>query len=229
MLSLSRVLGQRVSVHASRSRQLSYSHTRLFIGNFFGKKEVKQREEIIKNQDDYEVDPETKIVILKEENSPDYKPFNPEEDMPDFVIEQWKHQVVKPRDIEATYDTTNLIQTISQTYEETFQSPITQEEFHNASLSDLEARFKFAKSLQQNLGFDISDYTLSKSHTVGELFNALEKVINTRWTNERNPNAIVLRPADFSAPNVYLNQQPSERAQKATYDRIAEEARNASI
>lgn len=201
----------------------------MFIGNFFGKKEVKQREEIIKNQDDYEVDPDTKIVILKEENSPEYKPFTPEEDMPDFVINQWKHHVVKPQDIESTYDSVKLSQIISQVCQEVLQKPTEQDGFHETELSDIQQRFKFAKALQQRLGFDINDYTLSKSHNVGELFDALNKVINTRWTNERNPNAIVIRQEDFSAPNVYLNQQPSEKAQEKEFDRLADEARNASV
>lgn len=228
MLPVTRAVRMCPVVGTPVARSLSYSHRRQFISNLFGKKEVKQRQELIKNQDDFEIDPASRIVILNEENSPDHKPFDAAVDMPNFVIKKWKNKEVSLKDIESTYDTNLLVKVISESYQSVFQKPLSQDQFASASLSNLESRFEFAKLLQQNLGIDISDYTLSKSHTVGELFSALELIINTRWTNERNPNAIVLRPEDFTAPNVYLDQLRSEKAQKREYRKLSDLARAAS-
>jgi hypothetical protein len=196
------------------------------LGDFFGKKEVKKQQEIIKKQDDFEIDPEAQITILNQENSPDYIPFDAETDIPDFKVNQWKFQSVSKQDIESTYANNNkLSQYLNETYQELTNKPIEEQQYSEINLHDLKFRFDFAKLLQQKLGFDISDYLLSKSHTVEDLYQGLNSVVTTRWMNERNPNGIVLRLEDFSAPNVYLNEELSQEEQDKKLHELADQAR----
>lgn len=209
-------------------RPFSQSVQKPFISNFFGSKQLKQRDDIIQNQDNYETDQDSKIVILDEENSPEFKPFIASEEMPDFQVSQWKNQIVRNKDIENTYSPELLQNVINKTYQEVNGIELNSG-YSSISLNDLEFRFKFSKLLQQNLGFDINDYVLTKSHTLDALYNELCDVISTRWTNERNPNAIVLRREDFTAPNVYLNEELSKEEQEAVYNELLEKAKEASL
>mmetsp|Transcript_2638 Transcript_2638/g.3095 ORF Transcript_2638/g.3095 Transcript_2638/m.3095 type:complete len:230 (-) Transcript_2638:38-727(-) len=209
-------------------RPFSQSVQRPFISNFFGSKQLKQREDIIKNQDNYETDQDSKIVILNEQNSPEYKPFSPSEDMPDFQVSQWKNHIVRSKDIENTYSPESLQTVINKTYEEVNGTALNGD-YSSISLNDLEFRFKFSKHLQQNLGFDINDYVLTRSHTLEALYNELCDVISTRWTDERNPNAIVLRREDFTSPNVYLNEEFSKEEQERVYNELLEKAKETSL
>lgn len=209
-------------------RPFSTSTPRLFIGNFFGTKEAKKKE-IIDNQDEYEVDASSKIVILNEQNSPNYKPFNAAEDMPDFKINAWKSKSVRPQDIEATHTPETVAQAISEAYSDLKGSAISPNQYSQVSLSDLEFRFLFAKALQLKLGFDIGDYTITRAHDVDYLYLELRKVISHRWSSERNPNAIVLRPEDFlETANVYLNKERSEEEQQQVLNELVEKARAAA-
>lgn len=209
-------------------RPFSTSAPRLFLGNFFGTKEAKKKE-IIQNQDDYEVDPTSKIVILNKENSPEHKPFVAEEAMPDFKINQWKLADVRPQDIEASYSGETLTQIISQSYNELKGEQISQDQYKDISLGDLQFRFQLAKLLQQKLGFDIKDYTLTRAHTLEFLHNELNQVISRRWTSERNPNAIVLRPEDFKLVlNVYLSNERTQEEQKKAFEELVEKAKAAT-
>ncbi|KAG2735028.1 hypothetical protein G9P44_001242 [Scheffersomyces stipitis] len=212
-------------VRVASIRPFGTSAPRPFLENLFGKKEIKKREEIIKNQDDYESDPDAKITILSEKNSPEYKPFDPEVDMADFKINQWKSQVVNPKNIEATYTSEKLSQIFNETYRNLKNEEITTQQYKDSDLHNLSFRFEFSKSLQKSLGFDISDYILSRSHTVQDLYNEVEKVIAKRWTSERNPNAISLRPEDFKSTNVYLNQELTESQQKKAFKKLVAQAR----
>lgn len=209
-------------------RLFSQTVQRPFISNFFGSKQLKEREDIIKNQDNYETDQESKIVILSEENSPDYKPFDANEEMPDFKINQWKSQIVRNKDIENSYSPELLQNIINKTYQEVSGNEINGQ-YSSISLNDLAFRFRFSKLLQQNLGFDINDYVLTKSHTLDVLYNELCGVISTRWADERNPNAIVLRREDFTAPNVYLNEEASKAEQEDLYNELLEKAKETSL
>lgn len=209
-------------------RPFSTSTPRLFIGNFFGTKEAKKKE-IIDTQDEYEVDASSKIVILNESNSPNYKPFNAAEDMPDFAINVWKSNNVRALDIEATHTPETVAQAISETYSDLKGSPISPKQYNKVSLSDLEFRFRFAKALQLKLGFEIGDHTITRAHDVDYLYLELRKVIAHRWSSERNPNAIVLRPEDFlETRNVYLNKERSEEEQQQALDELVEKARTAA-
>lgn len=209
-------------------RPFSTSVPRLFLGNFFGTKEAKKKE-IIQNQDDYEVDPSSKIVILNKENSPEYRPFVAEEAMPDFKINQWKFTQVLPEDIEASYSGETLTQIISQSYNELKGEQISKDQYKDISLGDLEFRFQLAKLLQQKLGFDIKDHTLTRAHTLEYLHRELGKLISHRWTSERNPNAIVLRPEDFKLVlNVYLSHERSLEEQKKAFEELVEKAKEAT-
>ncbi|CUM63324.1 uncharacterized protein PRCAT00000895001 [Priceomyces carsonii] len=207
------------------SRSFSYSSRNTFFSNFFGSKEIKKNQDIIKNQDDYEVDPKSKIVILDEKNSSEYKPFDAEIDMPGFEVRQWKFQTVKDKDIESTFTPEILSTIINETFQEIKGIKISEEDYVATDLHDLQFRFKFAKLLQQKLGFNINDYTLSTSHSLSQLSNELGKVISTRWATERNPNAIVLRKEDFQAPNVYLNTERNEKQQEKLYSELVQRAR----
>lgn len=209
-------------------RKFSQTVKKPFISNFFGSKQIKEREDIIKNQDNYETDQDSKIVILNEENSPSNKPFDVNEDMPNFQILQWKNQTVRNKDIETTYSRELLQNVIRKTYQEVNGSEISND-YSSVKFDDLTFRFKFGKSLQRNLGFDISDYVLTKSHNLEILYNELTNIVSTRWSSERNPNAIVLRPEDFTSPNVYLNTELSKEEQKVAYNELLEKAKNASF
>lgn len=198
------------------------------MGNFFGKKEVKQQE-IIKKQEDFEIDPEAKITILNEQNSPGYTPFDPESDMPEYKLNQWKDQIVLENKIESTYAKNDkLTDIINDSYKQLTQSSISQDQYNSIELHDLQFRFQYAKLLQQKLGFDINDYLLSKAHTLSDLHAGLQSVVETRYVNERNPNGIVLRSEDFSAPNIYLNEELTEQEQDKKLQKLVEEARTAS-
>lgn len=206
-------------------RPFSTSTPKWFLGNFFGTKEAKKKE-IIDTQDEYEVDASSKIVILNESNSPNHKPFNAAEDMPDFAIKQWKLNHIRALDIEATHTPETVAQAISETYSDLKGSPISPNQYSLASLSDLEFRFLFAKALQLKLGFEIRDHTISRAHDVEYLYLELKKVISHRWSSERNPNAIVLRPEDFlDSRNVYLNKERSPEEQQQVLDELVEKAR----
>lgn len=179
--------------------------------------------EIIEKQDEIKFDSPTKIKILDEKNSANYKPFDAERDMPGFKINQWKQKVVKSEDIESTYNEEDVSSIMSEAYLEL--QGLKPSDFENTSLHDLQFRFQYCKLLQQKLGFDISDYTISRSHTLQDLFGELKRVITHRWSSERNPNAIVLRPEDFAeAPNVYLNQELLEADQQKKFEEILAEA-----
>lgn len=209
-------------------RQLSTSAPRSFLGGLFGTKEAKKKE-IIEKQDDYEVDPNSKIVILNKENSPQYEPFVAEEAMPDFKINQWKFAQVHPENIEATISKEKLTSAIGEAYHELKGEAVAEAQYNDISLTDLQFRFRLGKLLQQKLGFDITDHTLSRSHTLAYLHSELNKTIAHRWSSERNPNAIVLRPEDFeNVQNVYLSNERTQEEQKEAFDELVEKARGAS-
>lgn len=218
----------RIQAVARTIRPFSTSAPRLFLGNLFGTKEAK-KQEIIQKQDDYEVDPNSKIVILSEENSPLYKPFVAEEAMPDFKIGQWKSTQVRSEDIESSFSTEKLSQVFNDTYQQLKGEAISESQYKDITLTDLQFRFQYAKLLQQNLGFDINDHTLSRAHDVDYLFGELKKVISERWSSERNPNAIVLRPEDFqNVQNVYLSNELTQEEQKKAFDELVEKAKQSA-
>lgn len=203
------------------TRSLSRTRPAKFL-NVFSKNDLKKKD-IIEKQDDFESDPEKKIVILNKDNSPAYPQFDPVVDLEGFKVAQWKLNVVSRKDIESTYTTEKLNNIISTAYTE-----LSGKAFNDTvELNDLEFRFKLAKELQSRLGFDIGDYVLTKSHNIGILQLELQKVIGERWSNERNPNGIVLRAEDFEAPNIYLNEELNEKEQKKLFAELAEKAKGA--
>ncbi|KAK6463697.1 ribosomal subunit 39S-domain-containing protein [Scheffersomyces coipomensis] len=206
-------------------RSFVTSQPKLFLENLFGTKELKKREEIVKQQDDFEIDPNANIVILNEENSKGFQPFDPEVDLAGFKVEQWKSKVVKTQDIESTYTNQDLINIINSTYKQTksVDQDINEADFKSVDLYDLSFRFQFFKQLQSNLGFDINDYVISKTHDLNQVYEELSKVISQRWVWERNPNGIVLRNDDFKAGNVYLSQELNEKDQAKVFESIVEE------
>lgn len=212
---LSKSLGTRAFVSTPRS---------LFLQNIFGSKDSKTKD-LIEKQDEYAVDPNSKILVLNEKNSPSHKPFDPETDIPGFQITQWKEKVVRPQDIEASVTKEMVADAINKAFEESHGSAISAEQYSSTTLGDLQKRFAFTKLVQQKLGFDIKDYTISRSHDVEYLYSSLQKQITHRWSSERNPNAIVLRPEDFEEqPNVYLNTEHSEQEQEKIFEDLKKQA-----
>lgn len=180
--------------------------------------------EIIEKQDELAKVEQAPITILNKENSPNTKHFNAEEDMPDFKITQWKNTFVKIKDLEGSFTNESISSAINESYLQVYGQSLAAEQYNTADLSDLQLRFQLCKALQQKLGFDISDYTISRSHNVEYLFGELKKMIAARWSSERNPNAIVLRPEDFSLPNVYLNKELDEWKQNKYFEELKKDA-----
>lgn len=166
----------------------------------------------------------TKIVILNEENSPNHKPFDVETDMPGFKVEQWKLKLVAPQHIEELYLPESVSEIVAQAFQLVNGSSPFVKDFESVVLDDLDVRFKLCKQVQHTLGFDVSDYVFSRSHTLAHLKAELQAIVSKRWTNERNPNAIALRPEDFTAGNVYLNQEKDAYEQEQTYQKLLREA-----
>lgn len=215
------------------SRVISRGCVRLFTSSrlqaflFFGKKEKKTQQEIVENQDKFEIDPDAAITFLNEANSPNTVQFDPNTDMPNFKVRQWMQTKVASKDIEATYTPESLVPIINSTYEELTTKPLSKEQYEAADLRDLQFRFSLAKSLQQKLGFELNDYQISKAHSVSDLYNVLAEVVSTRWVSERMPQAIVLRPEDFTSGNIYLNQEASQKEQQRKLEELVEKARSA--
>ena len=202
-----------------------FSSSRLQSFLFFGKKEKKTQQEIVENQDKFEIDPDAAITFLNEANSPNTIQFDPETDMPDFKISQWMQTKVNARDVEATYSSESLVPIINSTYEELTTKPLTEDQYDGADLRDLQFRFSLAKLLQQKLGFELNDYQISKAHSVRDIYNSIAETVSTRWVSERVPQAIVLRPEDFASGNVYLNQEASPKEQQRKLEELIEKAR----
>lgn len=200
---------------------------RTFMSNFFGKKELLKREEILRNQDDFELSVGTKITILNEENSPGYEKFDPESDMPDFEIIQWKQRNVKQEDIESTFSRQDVSAIIANAYKTVYNMDVDPSTNTDAELFDLGRRFAVVKTIQADMGINLNDAVMTQCHTVKTLYDELVKVVEERYVNERNPNGIVVRPNDFSAPNIYLNQERTPQQQKIILDEIMTEAREA--
>lgn len=209
-------------------RLFSYSSRALFITDFFkDRKTLQQRNELIAEKQRDEADApahETKIVILNEENSPNHKQFDVENDMQGFKVEQWKLKLVAPQQIEEYYLPESVSEVVAQAFQQVNGSTPPVNGFESVMLDDLDLRFKLCKQVQHSLGFDVSDYVFSRSHTLAHLNAELQAIVSKRWTNERNPNAIALRPEDFTAGNVYLNQEKDAYEQEQTYQALLREA-----
>ncbi|CAH2352422.1 hypothetical protein CLIB1423_06S06084 [[Candida] railenensis] len=215
------------------TRSFSTSIQRPFIADLFrDRKTLEQRNQAIaeKQQEQEENganSTQSKIVFLNEENSPSIKQFNVEEDMPGFKVEQWKSKLVEGKDIESTYSQESVKDILIKSYNEVNQAtPLSQDidDLAVVDLNDLQLRFQLSKQIQKNLGFDISDYIFSKSHDLHTLYGSICEIISKRWTNERNPNAIVLRSEDFSAGNIYLNEELDKYQQDKLYQELLEKA-----
>lgn len=197
------------------------------MSNFFGKKELSKREEILQNQDDFELSVGTKITILNEENSPGYQKFDPESAMPAFEIYQWKSRNVKPQDIESTFSRKDVSSILANAYKTVYNVDVDPTSNTDADLFDLTRRFAVVKQVQVDMGINLNDAVMSRCHTVGTMYDELIKVVEARYVNERNPNGIVVRPNDFSAPNIYLNQERTSQQQQAMLDGIVANSREA--
>lgn len=194
--------------------------------NFFRK--AVNKEELIEKQD--EVVEEGKIVFLTEENSPSNRKVDVETEMAGFKINQWRNQIVHPKDYEQTFSGDKLVSIINETYNDMKQTSISSpEEYPSLELSDLKFRFAFTKELQKRLGFLINDYTISSSHNVSTLYKHLSKLTSKRWVSETNPNGIALRPEDFTAPNIYLNEEVPVKQQEKLYKNLLEKANEPTL
>ncbi|GBL47802.1 hypothetical protein CJI97_004092 [Candidozyma auris] len=203
-------------VAKARIRCLSTSAPRGFFFNLPDKK-------LVEKQDELKPTSKSKVVFLNEKNSPNYKAFDPERDTPGFRVNQWKDKVVQRKEIEGSYTAEEVTNIMNETFEELQGSRPSS--FDGKDLHDLEFRFKYCKRLQQKLGFDLSDYLITRSHSLQDLLEEVKMMVTHRWSSERNPNAVVLRPEDFAdAPNVYLNRELSEKAQQKLFKQKLKEA-----
>lgn len=145
--------------------------------------------------------------------------------MPDFKVAQWKNKSLSLKQANATYEPKDLVIIINEILTKMGKESVSETELSKISLEDLDFRFKFAKELQKELGLDINDFILSKSHDVGYLFKELNTMIFSKYKNERNPSDINLKQSDFTAPNIYVNEELSEFEKDRELKRLVEEAR----
>ncbi|KAG7194055.1 uncharacterized protein KQ657_005258 [Scheffersomyces spartinae] len=207
-------------------RLVSVIPRRSLFENFFRK--TVNKEQLIEKQD--EAVEEGKIVFLTEQNSPSNKKAEEEIDAVNFKINQWRDQTVHPKDFEQTFSGDKLSTIINETYNDLKQTSISSPtEYSALELTDLNFRFTFTKELQRKLGFLINDYTISSSHNVDTLYKHLSKLTNKRWVSETNPNGISLRAEDFTAPNIYLNQEVPEVQQEKLYQDLLAKANQSTI
>ncbi|KAG5418316.1 hypothetical protein I9W82_003844 [Candida metapsilosis] len=207
---------------------------RSWFGDLFGNKSSKitsqqKRSDIIENQDDYINKDLTKITHLTRENSPLYlekvgklksKKLDPE-----FKVRDWKNvKGLRGCDLEVVYDDKVKLQNVfNSSYKQVTGQDIQFEKYADVTLHDLKFRFELIKQLQSNLGFEFNDYVISCSHDLNSLYYEIEKVVNKRWSNERNPNAIVLRQEDFTAKNIYLNESRDEYEKQKEFSKLLKE------
>ncbi|KAI5967577.1 hypothetical protein CANMA_003011 [Candida margitis] len=205
--------------------------TRSWFGDLFGNKSSKitsqqKRSDIIEKQDDYINKEITKIAHLTRENSPQYlKKKQKDKLQSQFKVRDWKNvKFLHAKDLEGFYDDKVKLQNVvNQSYKDVTGTEIGFDDYSSIDLHDLKLRFAFVKHLQSNLGFELNDYVVSTSHDLISLYYEVEKVVNKRWSNERNPNAIVLRQSDFSAKNLYLNESRDEYEKHKEFTKLLKE------
>ncbi|KAI5949025.1 hypothetical protein KGF57_004987 [Candida theae] len=215
-------------------RSLSSSTSiRSWFGDLFGSKSSKitsqqKRSEIIENQDEYIEKDLTRITHLTRENSPQYlekqqKQRNALKGV--SKVRDWKNvKFLRGSDLSVYYDDKLKLQdVVNKSYEEVTGTSINSNNYEQIELHDLKLRFEVVKQLQSNLGFELNDHVISSSHDLQSLYHEIEKVVNKRWSNERNPNAIVLKAGDFTAKNVYLNESRDEYEKQREFTKLLRE------
>ncbi|RCK64007.1 hypothetical protein Cantr_10628 [Candida viswanathii] len=209
------------------------TRTLSWFGDLFGRKKAKlesqkKREEIIEKQDEFTADGPVKVTHLTFKNSDKNVKFDREKEMPGFVLKNWKTRALRPQDLEAYFANKKKLQNrINGTLALVLGKRVTRKQYKEVSLSDLELRFKVVKALQSSLGVDLNDYTITKCHDLDSLYNEIENVVSVRWKNEKHPDAIVLRPGDFTAANVYLNEERSDYEKQKEYSRLLQKMKHA--
>ncbi|KAK6874732.1 hypothetical protein K6H11_001377 [Candida tropicalis] len=213
---------------ATSTRTLSW------FGDLFGKNKTsiesqQKRKEIIEKQDELTGQESIKVTHLTYKNSDKYVKFDRKKEMPGYNIRNWKSvRGLHPKDLETHYSNKELLQNkINESLQNVLGKEITREQYKDISLTDLEFRFNVVKALQSSLGIDFNDYTVSKSHDLETLYDAIENVVSTRWKNEKHPDAIVLRPEDFTAGNVYLNEERSTWEKQKEFNKLVQQMKNA--
>lgn len=214
------------------SRSLTTSTvSRSWFGDLFGNKKSKitsqqKRSDIIEKQDDYINKEITKITHLTRENSPQYLEKKQNNKVKqEFKVRDWKNvKFLHAKDLEWFYDDKVKLQSIvNQSYRDATGTEIGFDDYSSIDLHDLKLRFEVVKQLQSNLGFELNDYVISSNHDLLSLYYEVEKVVNKRWSSERNPNAIVLRQSDFTAKNVYLNESRDEYEKQKEFSKLLKE------
>ncbi|CAI5757191.1 unnamed protein product [Candida verbasci] len=188
---------------------------------FGGSKNLKQRQEKIEATQKEDLNLSESIEILNYQNSKEYLESIKNKKRIDYKIKNWKILNLKPYQIESYYESKEKLQNIiNEQYKALTNQDIKYDSYETINLDDLQFRFDFIKSLESNLGFEINDYTISKSHNLKDLYIEIENQVSLRWKNERNPNSIVLRPDDFTAPNIYLNLERDDKQKQAEYNKL---------
>ncbi|CAK9436819.1 uncharacterized protein LODBEIA_P13410 [Lodderomyces beijingensis] len=204
--------------------------TRSWFGDMFGrnKKKItdKTREDIISHQDELAEKEITTIKHLTRKNSDAYyASLKANAVLPSSKVKNWKARIIPADALESAYDDKEKLRSIvSEVYEEVrgdsggdATGKLSFAEYRSVDLGDLKFRFNLVKALQSRLGFEFNDYTVTKSHDLMTLYEEIENVVNRRWKSERNPNAIVLRPEDFTAGNIHLSEERTEKQQKQIF------------
>lgn len=217
----------------------------------------KRREEIIAQQDEIAAKEKSiKIRHLTKENSPEFlKQLEESKVERSSLVKNWKSRNLAPSQLEETYNDKMQLQGIVQkVYKDVLilnlkasaktdkpkfsdftlvDEILTQvggvERFEQYGLENLDLRFELVKKLQSSLGIELNDYTISKCHNLKDLYVEIENVVNTRWKWERNPNAIVLRKEDFTAPNIHLSEERTEQEKMAEYQKVLQQMRAADL
>lgn len=209
---------------ATTTRSLSW------FGDLFGKNKTsieskQKRQEIVEQQDELNKEESIKVTHLTFKNSDKYVKFDRNKEMPGYSFRNWKTlRGLHPENFESYYSNKEFLQRrINQGLQQVLGKSITREQYKDISLNDLELRFKVVKALQSKLGIEINDYTISKSHDLETLYDQIENVVNSRWKNEKHPDAIVLRPEDFTAENVYLNEERSTLEKQKEFNRLVQQ------
>ncbi|KAI3402934.1 hypothetical protein KGF56_004186 [Candida oxycetoniae] len=215
------MIGRNIAPILKTRSLTSSSINRSWFRDIYGRKK-KSVTEIVSQQDKYADKEVVTIKHLTEKNSESYlKNLEASKVLPKSKVSDWKrHATIHPMLLESFYTKEKLQRVVDETYKNLTGKDITHSQYNTVSLNDIEFRFNLVKNLQSNLGFELNDFTVSKSHDLLTLYNSVEDFVNRRWKNERNPNAIVLRPEDFTAKNVYINEERNAFEKNKEFNKI---------
>ncbi|KAG7660716.1 uncharacterized protein J8A68_005833 [[Candida] subhashii] len=200
------------------------TYTSSWLGDLFGKNKPvtkQKKQEIIEKQDEFieEEKEGERITILGYENSKDI--VKPGQRLKGLKIVPWKSRQISTQQVPFKSDT--LYKIFKQVYKENFSKEITEADFPNITFHDFNKRLRFANALRVKLGFEVSDYVISKGHTLEDFHSECQKFLESKRGSERNPKGI--RLVSMSPMNIYLNNERAKSVQERKFEKLAEQAR----